>query len=254
MWNSHRVPTTWNWNVMDIGPKRDLLGELAVHVKAQISPQTKQLLKFGVYHSLYEWFNPMYLMDKANNFTTQTFVESKTLAELYDLVQQYEPDLIWSDGEWEAHSDYWKAREFLHWYGTQSAVASTAVWNDRWGSDTLCRHGSYVTCADRYNPTTFQRRKFENALTIDKSSWGRNRNATTIGSFLTVKEIVHTLIQVVAFNGNVLLNVGPGADGTIDVIFLDRLRGIGTRTPHSSFLLCETHWLECLPNNLCAVN
>jgi hypothetical protein len=44
---------------------------------------------------------------------------------------------------------------------------------------------------------------------------------------MTVKDLVHTLIEVVAFNGNVLLNVGPGHDGTINPIFIDRLLGIG---------------------------
>ena len=32
-------------------------------------------LHFGLYFSQYEWFNPLYLQDKANNFTTQTYVK-----------------------------------------------------------------------------------------------------------------------------------------------------------------------------------
>lgn len=148
-WNSKKnIPATWNWNVMDLGPKRDLLGDLAVEVKKQVSPHTKNHLKFGVYHSLYEWYSPSYLADKANNFTTQHFVDTKTLPELYDLVEKYQPELVWSDGEWEASSNYWKAREFLHWYSTNSSVAATAVWNDRWGHETLCKHGGFLTCTE----------------------------------------------------------------------------------------------------------
>jgi alpha-L-fucosidase len=226
-WNSKDVPTTWNWNVMDIGPKRDILGELAAAVKQQTSPYTDKALKFGVYHSLYEWYNPLYQTDRANNYTTQHFVDGKTMAELYDLVQKYQPELIWSDGEWEAPSDYWKARDFLHWYGSNSSVAKTAVWNDRWGKDTLCKHGGFLTCTDRYSPNQLQPRKWENAFTIDTSSWGFNRNST-IDNYMTVQELVHTLIQVVALNGNVLINVGPNADGTISPIFIDRLLGMGT--------------------------
>lgn len=220
------MPATWNWNVMDTGPHRDILGDLAKEVKEQVSPFTQNHLKFGVYHSLYEWYNPLYKADKASNFTAQNFVDTKTIPELYDLVQKYEPEIIWSDGEWEASSDYWKARDFLHWYATNSTVASTAVWNDRWGTDTLCKHGGFLTCTDRYNPGSLQTRKWENAFTIDTNSWGLNRNAS-YADYMTVKELVHTLIEVVAFNGNVLLNVGPGHDGTINPIFIDRLLGIG---------------------------
>lgn len=86
---------SWNWNSVDVGPKRDLVGQLAVAVR-------KEQLVFGLYHSLYEWFNPSYLIDKANNFTTKTFVKGKTLPELYELVNRYKPNIIWSDGEWEA--------------------------------------------------------------------------------------------------------------------------------------------------------
>ena len=68
--------------------------------------------------------------------------------------------------------------------------------------------------------------KWENAFTIDKTSWGFNRLAT-IDQYLTVSELIHTIVEVVAFNGNALLNIGPCADGTISPIFVDRLVGIG---------------------------
>ena len=32
-------------------------------------------IKFGAYHSWYEWFNPLYLQDKANKFNTSEFVD-----------------------------------------------------------------------------------------------------------------------------------------------------------------------------------
>jgi len=147
-WNSRDVPTTWNWNAMDIGPKRDILGDLAAEVKKQVSPYTNKRMKFGIYHSLYEWYNPLYRFDKANNFATQHFVDAKTMPELYDLVEKYAPEIIWSDGEWEASADYWKARDFLNWYATNSSVAATGVWNDRWGQQTLCKHGGFLTCAE----------------------------------------------------------------------------------------------------------
>jgi alpha-L-fucosidase len=44
-------------------------------------------MHFGLYHSLYEWYHPLYLQDKANNFETQDFVRLKTMPELYELVR-----------------------------------------------------------------------------------------------------------------------------------------------------------------------
>ena len=65
---------------------------------------------------MFEWFNPLYLEDEQNNFTTNLFptvryqymrntriiefdLQRKSVAELYELVEAYKPDLIWSDGE-----------------------------------------------------------------------------------------------------------------------------------------------------------
>jgi alpha-L-fucosidase len=59
---------SWNWNSMDVGPHRDILGELANSIRS------KTQLRFGLYHSLYEWFNPLFLNDKASGFKTNDFV------------------------------------------------------------------------------------------------------------------------------------------------------------------------------------
>jgi alpha-L-fucosidase len=225
-WDSKDVPTTWNWNVMDVGPKRDILGDLAAAVKQTTSPHTAEPLKFGVYHSMFEWYNPAYVQDQRNKFATRDFVTSKCIPELYDLVSKYEPDVIWSDGSWDAHSDYWTSTEFLAWLSTESAVKDTVVWNDRWGNDCMCKHGGFLTCDDRYQPGKLVEKKWENALTIDKTSWGLNRNASYT-DYMTTKELIDQLVETVAFNGNMLLNIGPGADGTIHPIFTDRLLGMG---------------------------
>jgi len=227
MWNSTRIPTTWNWNAVQVGPRRDVLGELRDALEKVKSPQTGRPLEFDIYHSRLEWFNPLFLADLRANLTTDVFVREKSLAELYDLVDLYRPSLIWSDGDWDAPSSYWKAAEFLYWYGFQSPVAHKAVWNDRWGTDANCQHGAFLTCSDRYRPGKMTTKKWENCFTIDMTSWALNRNST-YSQYMSVKEIVHLLIETVAFNGNVLLNVGPAADGTIHPIFVDRLLGIGT--------------------------
>ena len=47
----------------------------------------KMELRFGVYHSMYEWFNPLYIQDRNNDFKTQRFVAEKTMPELLELVK-----------------------------------------------------------------------------------------------------------------------------------------------------------------------
>lgn len=218
-WDSRKIGTTWNWNSMDVGPRRDLVGELAAAIRKPSvrSPQTNKPLKFGVYHSLLEWFNPL---------LGQYFVDLKTMPELYQLVEKYEPEVIWSDGDWGADSDFWHSKTFLAWLATNSSVKDTVVWNDRWGTDANCKHGSFFNCQDRYLPNQTVEHKWENAMTLDKKSWGWNRKAR-LTDFLTTKELIDTLVQTVSRNGNILINVGPAADGTISPIMLDRLYGLG---------------------------
>ena len=49
-------------------------------------------------------------------------------------VNLYKPEIVWSDGQGDASSDYWKAKEFLAWLYNESPVSATVVSNDRWGN------------------------------------------------------------------------------------------------------------------------
>lgn len=211
---------SWNWNSMDVGPKRDLVGELANSIRKKTN------IHFGVYHSLFEWFNPIYLNDKANNYTTQDFVREKALPELYELVNKYKPDIVWSDGDWETTDVYWNATQFLAWLYNESPVKDTVAVNDRWGSNIRCKHGGFLNCNDKYNPGVLQKRKWENAMTLDKYSWGYRRNAR-LTDYLTMNDLLDTLAKTISCGGNLLVNIGPSSDGTIAPIFEERLRQLG---------------------------
>jgi alpha-L-fucosidase len=130
-------------------------------------------------------------------------------------------------GDWDQTSDYWKSRQFFAWLFNDSPVRETVVVNDRWGKDTEGKHGSYFTGGDRYDPSHLVKRKWENCYTIDKDSWGFARNHN-LDKYFSSKDLIYTLIRNVAFGGNLLLNIGPALDGTIPIIFQDRLRDIGT--------------------------
>lgn len=220
LWPSKR---SWNWNAVDNGPHRDLVGDLGDAVK-------KAGLHYGLYHSLYEWFNPLYEEDKKNNFQTQSFIKDKMMPELKELVTTYKPDIVWSDGQFEAPCSYWNCTDFLAWLYNESPVKDQVVTNDRWGTDVLCKHGGYLTCHDRYNPAEHgekQGRKWENCMTIDQESWGYRRNAK-LPDYFDMDGLTKLLAQTVSHGGNLLMNIGPTADGRIPPIFEERLRQMGT--------------------------
>ncbi|XP_046357814.2 alpha-L-fucosidase-like [Haliotis rufescens] len=212
--------TSFNWNSKAVGPNRDLVGELASAIKSKTS------MKFGVYHTLFEWFNPLFLQDKANNFTTQSFVFNRSLPELYELVNSYEPEVVWSDASGGGSAEYWQAQEFIAWLYNDSPVKDTVVTNDRWGSGTDCHHGGFYTCDDRYNPGVLQKHKWENAMTIDHYSWGYRRNAK-LTDYLTIEDLLETFVETVSCGGNLLMNIGPTKDGRLIPIFQERLKQMG---------------------------
>ncbi|KAI4469443.1 alpha-l-fucosidase [Holotrichia oblita] len=210
---------SYSWNAMDVGPQRDLLGDLTEAVR-------NHSLRMGFYYSLYEWFNPRYLADKRLIFTRKDYIENKMMPELKELVNRYEPDIVWSDGDAEAMDSYWKGPEFLAWLYNESPVKDKVVVNDRWGLGTHCKHGGYFTCNDRYNPGVLQPHKWENAMTVDKYSWGHRRYINS-KDVLTSSELIKTMVETVSCGGNILINVGPTKEGTIIPIFQEKLLDLG---------------------------
>ncbi|XP_029506547.1 tissue alpha-L-fucosidase-like isoform X1 [Oncorhynchus nerka] len=211
---------SWNWNSVDTGPHRDLVGDLATAVRK------RKGLHFGLYHSLYDWFHPLYLKDKASGYKTQEFVFQKALPELVNLVMTYKPELIWSDGDWEAPDTYWNSTEFLAWLYNDSPVKDFVVVNDRWGNGCYCKHGGYYNCADRFTPGSLPNHKWEKCQSIDYHSWGYRRNMKLI-ELMDLPTIITDMVYVVALGGNYLLNIGPMEDGMISPLFEERLRGMG---------------------------
>ncbi|XP_005420197.2 plasma alpha-L-fucosidase [Geospiza fortis] len=212
---------SWNWNAVDVGPKRDLVAELATSVRNRTD------LHFGLYHSLFEWFNPLFLEDATNAFNTSKFPTSKSLPELYEIVTKYQPEIIWSDGDGNAPDTYWNSTGFLAWLYNDSPVRDTVVTNDRWGAGSICAHGGFYTCSDRYTPGRLLPHKWENCMTIDRGSWGYRRDAR-LRDYLPIEDLVKQLVETVSCGGNLLMNIGPTHDGRIAVVFEERLRQVGS--------------------------
>jgi alpha-L-fucosidase len=208
---------SWNWNVMDIGPHRDLAGDLTQAVRAAG-------LRMGFYYSLYEWFNPLYQEN------VQAYVDQHMLPQMKDLVLRYQPDVVWTDGEWDHPSDTWRSTEFLAWLYNTSPVKDHVVVNDRWGKETRSKHGGiYTTEYDLvHNETSVGKQinhPWEECRGIG-GSFGYNKNET-LNDYSTSEQLIHILIDKVARGGNLLLNIGPTADGRIPVIMQQRLADMG---------------------------
>jgi alpha-L-fucosidase len=210
-------PASWNWNAVDIGPHRDLAGDLALAVRAHG-------LKMGFYYSLYEWYNPLYHAD------FNRYVDEHMLPQMKDLVERYHPSILWTDGEWEHPSSDWKSTEFLAWLFNQSSVRDEIVINDRWGKETRGADGGFYTSEyGKYRGEGFEKNQLVHKWEEDQgmgASFGYNRNEDA-DDYKTPGQLIRLLVNAVSKGGNLLLDIGPTADGRIPVIMQERLLQIG---------------------------
>jgi len=223
-------PASWNWNSVDVGPHRDLAGDLTRAVVAKG-------LKMGFYYSLYEWYNPLYLNDQPR------YVTEHMIPQMKDLVERYHPSVLWTDGEWERPSSDWKSTEFLAWLFNDSTVRDEIVINDRWGKETRSKHGGFYTSeygtflpeGAKMGPT----HKWEEDQGIGKS-FGYNR-VEGPDDYKSATVLVYLLVNAVARGGNFLLDIGPTADGRVPVIMQERLLRIGAWLKLNGEAIYETH-------------
>ncbi|WP_346861674.1 alpha-L-fucosidase [uncultured Draconibacterium sp.] len=212
LWPSEQ---SWNWNSVDIGPHRDICGDLTKAVK-------DAGLHMGFYYSLYEWYNPLY----HNNL--EKYVDDHMIPQMKDLVNSYKPDLLWTDGEWDHPSEKWKSTEFLAWLYDDSPVKNSICVNDRWGKETRSKHGGfYTTEYDLVHEG--QKGEIQKAWEECRgigTSFGYNQMETP-DNYMTSDALIDMLVAKVADGGNLLLDVGPTADGRIPAIQQQRLFDIG---------------------------
>ena len=216
MWGSKH---SWNWNAVDVGPHRDLLGDLTKAVRGKD-------LKMGYYYSLLEWFHPLYKKETLNQY-----IDEHMFPQMKDLVTTYKPDVFWTDGEWDYTSEKLRSTEFLSWLFNESAVKDKVVINDRWGEETRSKHGGfYTTEYDLLHNANAENAQFSHPWEECRGmagSFGYNRNEI-LDDYSTSEELIHILINKVGRGGNLLLNIGPTADGRIPVIMQQRLADMGT--------------------------
>jgi len=199
------------WNAVEAGPKRDLLGDLFKAVrKTSVHP--------GIYYSLYEWYNPLWLNNK------QLYVQKHMIPQIKDVIDTYKPEVFWTDGEWEQSDTLWHSTEILSWMFNDSKVKDKIVVNDRWGKDTRYKHGGFYS--PEYQPNMdFKDHYFEESRGMG-FSYGYNRMEDA-WDYNSAKVLILHLLDKVSRGGNFLLDIGPDADGKIPPIMQERLLEIG---------------------------
>ena len=213
LWPNKEANITWGfpWNAMDIGPKRDLLGDLFKAVR-------KTSVRAGMYYSLYEWFNPLWLTNKS------AYVQNHVWPQMKELINNYEPDVFWTDGDWDASAETWKSPEFLTWLFNESKVKDKVIVNDRWGSGIRFKHAGIFT--PEYQPDLeFENHDWEESRGMGYS-YGYNRGED-VWDYNSAQSLVIALIDKVSRGGNFLLDIGPDEHGKIPPIMQERLLQIG---------------------------
>jgi len=215
LWPSAYSPS---WNSQVLGAHRDLAGDLIEAVR-------KQGLHMGYYYSLLEWANPLYSKESIGRWVTEM-----NHPQMKELVTRYKPDILWTDGEWDYSDEELRSADFLAWLYNESPVKDTVVVNDRWGKKTRGLHGGhYTTEYDLIHAGSALDTQFVHPWEECRGiggSFGFNRFETT-AHYMTSAQCVESLIEKVSRGGNLLLNIGPQADGLIPVIMQERLLDMG---------------------------
>ncbi|HEX2534455.1 MAG TPA: alpha-L-fucosidase, partial [Chitinophagaceae bacterium] len=120
----------------------------------------------------------------------------------------------------------WRSAELLAWLYNQSPVAGEVVVNDRWGGNTRGKNTASTYTTSEYGSGMDASVTWEESRGIGHS-YGYNRNEH-LADYKESRDLLLILVDVVARGGNLLLDIGPTADGRIPVIMQQRLTDMGS--------------------------
>ena len=206
--------------------KRDLVGELAAAVRTQN-------IRMGIYYSGgMDWsLNPERI--DAFHKIYSTIVQAPehvayANAHWRELIDRYRPSVMWGDIMYPAAANI--PELFAYYY---NSVPDGAI-NDRFGTEfsVPLRPGMnppgvhYDFLTPEYSSfDDIQEEKWETCRGIG-ASFGYNRDDDET-SYMSAAAVIRMFVDIVSKNGNLLLNVGPRADGSIHQLQQDCLLGLG---------------------------
>jgi len=222
------------WNAAKMGPRRDVIGELA-------AAGHEAGLTFGLSsHRAEHWwfFNggrkfPSDVNDPAyealygpaqpeESEPDETFLQD-WLARSCELVDRYQPQVFWFDWwiEQPAFEPY--RQKFAAYYYNRAA---------QWGKEVVLNYkneafpeGAAVLDLERSGLADIRPLVWQTDTSVSYISWGYISLA--LDRFKDAGRLIGDLVDIISKNGVLLLNVGPGPDGTIPAPVQDVLREIG---------------------------
>ncbi|WP_330293450.1 alpha-L-fucosidase [Streptomyces sp. NBC_00576] len=231
MWDSN-VPSftdttgTKLYNLHDYaGVQGDLLAALKTECEARG-------VKFGLYYSILDWNHPSQTI--RSGLTTMASQAARTgyiadmKAQLQELLDRYDPALLWFDGDWFGEpssptlDDWWLRSDGVDLYNWLIARKPGLVVNERVKRDLGL--GDY-TVTEFGVPNAPLERQWERCDTMN-GAWGYQ--AGRENSYRPVKDFVQELVTCVSRDGNFLLNIGPKGDGSVTAGSVTILRGLAS--------------------------
>ncbi len=225
-----------DWDIMDATPfKRDILKELAAACE-------KEGIRLCFYYSIMDWhhpdaqaiFEPNYNQwsdsEKINpNF--DRYLEEYMKPQLKELLTGYgDIGVLWFDGEWvpDYTSDMGKdVYNFLRNI-KPDLIINNRVDKGRQGMQGMNAEGDFAgdfgTPEKEIPATGMPGLKWESCLTMN-DTWGYKHFDH---NWKSDTSLIRDLVDIASKGGNLLLNVGPTAEGIIPVPSADRLRAMGS--------------------------
>ena len=196
------------------GPGRDIIGELGEAVR-------QSGLKYGLYYSgILDWtYTNDAIHDMEDIFSPSNITSAYAdyaFNQTMELIDRYQPSVLWNDIGWPKKGLSDLPTLFAHYY---NAVPEGVV-NDRWSN---VWH-DYTTKEYQHGVMTLDK-KWEMCRGLGLS-FAYNQEETE-KHYINPNKLISLLLESVSHNGNLLINVGPKADGTIPAPQVDRLRCLG---------------------------
>ncbi len=193
---------------------RDILGELAAACR-------KYGIKFGTYYSIIDWHHPSQRAQEASN---QTPMRDKAgyvrymKNQLKELIDRYHPAVMWFDGDW---AKWWTMEDGIDLYNYLRGLDPDLIINNRAAKRKQFKKD--FGTPENFTPGAALDHVWEACWTVNHS-WGFKKSDT---NWKSTEVLVQKLIDINTKGGNLLLNVGPLADGSWPAKSIEQLQEMG---------------------------